>query len=240
MTNAKPATGGHMARSSASTTTCRSQCGVKAVSFGIWPDGLEQGAVGRASTTKVGYAISLSLIRTSTAFAACGSPSHDPPTLPGMYLLPATQQRPMRGLWLPLLPGHRQSQGVPGRWMHPQDQGKSGWAEKSILPTIKKEYLMSKPRYRWWGYVKAMVRAYPGSPPQSCIDAKEHAAVESALEQTRGLPDGADRIRMVGMVFFDQTHTLEGAALVLSRSPRTIRRWHTSFILLVAKNFGLL
>lgn len=101
---------------------------------------------------------------------------------------------------------------------------------------------MSRPRYRWWGYVKAMIRAYPALTVKSCqgIETRECAAVCRAKEATYTLPDGTDRLRLVDMVFFRQTHTLEGAAQEIPCSPRTAQRWHQDFIRQVAKEFGLL
>lgn len=101
---------------------------------------------------------------------------------------------------------------------------------------------MSRPRYKWWGYVKAMIRAYPSLNGKTCqgTEAVEYAAVCRAKENTSALPDGEDRLRLVDMVFFQQTHTLEGAALEIPCSLRTAQRWHRDFICQVAKEFGLL
>ena len=51
---------------------------------------------------------------------------------------------------------------------------------------------MSKPRYRWWGYAKAMLRAYPDG-----VTTEERTAIESAIEETNRLVDGADRMKVV-------------------------------------------
>ena len=98
---------------------------------------------------------------------------------------------------------------------------------------------MSKPRDIWWGYVKAMIRVYPLK-REGALAERENAAVSRALEETSTLPGGADRRRLIDLVFFAQTHTLEGAAQQLHCSVRTARRWHTDFIRLVAKKYGLL
>ena len=101
---------------------------------------------------------------------------------------------------------------------------------------------MSRPRYKWWGYVKAMIRAYPSLDRKACqgTEARECAAVCRAKEATCALPDGEDRLRLVDMVFFRQTHTLDGAAQEIPCSPKTAQRWHRDFIRQVAKEFGLL
>ena len=104
------------------------------------------------------------------------------------------------------------------------------------------EVLMSKPRYRWWSYVKAMIRNYP-----TLVDRYiqgpalwEREAVQRAIDQTEQMVDGKERLQVIDLVFFRQTHTLEGAAVLIPCSERTARRWHTDFIKAVAKEFGLL
>ena len=101
---------------------------------------------------------------------------------------------------------------------------------------------MSKPRYRWWSYVKAMIRNYP-----TLVDRYiqrpalwEREAVQRAIDQTEQMVDGKERLQVIDLVFFRQTHTLEGAAVLIPCSERTARRWHTDFIKAVAKEFGLL
>lgn len=101
---------------------------------------------------------------------------------------------------------------------------------------------MSKPRYGWWGYVKWMIRQYPAREGKyiqgKALD--EHMAVQRAIDQTMKLDNGQDRLRAVDLVFFKQTHTLEGAALMVPCSYDTAQKYHAQFIKLVAKNYGLL
>lgn len=101
---------------------------------------------------------------------------------------------------------------------------------------------MSKPRYDWWSYIKAVIRRYPALKGKalSGIAMKENEAVRAAVEQTEALPNGAERLAVIDMVFWKQTHTLAGAALTIPCGERTARRWHTEFIKTVAKNYGLL
>ena len=98
---------------------------------------------------------------------------------------------------------------------------------------------MSRPRYIWWGYVKAMIRTYPQDREGKTALA-EKMAVSEAIQETGALPNGEDRLKLVNLVFFQQTHTLEGASQKIPCSRRTARRWHTEFILTVAKKYGLL
>lgn len=87
-----------------------------------------------------------------------------------------------------------------------------------------------------------MIRAYPTLEEKLCqgTEGREREAVCKAKEATCALADGKDRLRLVEMVFFKQTHTLDGAAQEIPCSLRTARRWHRDFIRQVAKEFGLL
>ena len=101
---------------------------------------------------------------------------------------------------------------------------------------------MSKPRYGWWGYVKWMIRQYPAREDRyiqgKALD--ERMAVQRAIDQTLELENGKERMQVIELVFFRQTHTLEGAAMMIPCSERTARRWHAEFIKLVAREYGLL
>lgn len=132
---------------------------------------------------------------------------------------------------------------------------------------------MGKTRYKWWGYVKAVLRAYPGYckaleelkspaltpryggvggggdrkitealalrtlPPQ---DMREYEAVAAAVKSTAKMPDGAERLRLISMVFFSRSHTLQGAADACNVSYSTAKRWHNRFIELVARKMDML
>ena len=92
---------------------------------------------------------------------------------------------------------------------------------------------MSKPRYRWWGYDKSMLRAYPEE-----VNEYERIAIETALSETKKMIDGAHRVKVIELVFFKDTHTLQGAALNIPCDYETAKRWQQQFIRLVAKSFG--
>ncbi len=94
---------------------------------------------------------------------------------------------------------------------------------------------MSRPRYDWWGYAKGMIRRYPGA-----VTARERRAVSEAVRQTLAMPDGEARMHLVDVIFWRRSHTLSGAAELCHVSERTARRWHTDFILLTARESGLL
>ena len=127
---------------------------------------------------------------------------------------------------------------------------------------------MSKPRYDWWSYMKAIIRRYPDrldlarESQSPCIpipaawargeksnkgfkkltpqQRREFAAVHGAVLATRRLPDGPLMLKLVRLVFWEQRYTLQGAAMQAHISYRTARRWQSQFICLVAKNLGLM
>ena len=133
---------------------------------------------------------------------------------------------------------------------------------------------MSKPRYKWWGYVKAVIRAYPDHRRDICAikqqsitpryggssggggdgrpverlalralppdEQRELDAVEAAERIVAAMPDGAERLRLIELVFWRRSHTLQGAASELYISYATAKRWHNRFIVLVAKKMELI
>lgn len=72
------------------------------------------------------------------------------------------------------------------------------------------------------------------------INQREMEAVSKAIGETQKLDTGEERLRMVRLVFWDKTHTLDGVAMKMNRCKRTIVQWHIDFINTVAKNFGLI
>lgn len=98
---------------------------------------------------------------------------------------------------------------------------------------------MSKPRYTWWGYAKSMIRRYPARKGKelSGIAMREYEAVKRAVEETAQMPDGQERLRVIDLVLWKQTHQIAGAAMVIPCSERTAAQWHGDFIRLVADNF---
>lgn len=133
---------------------------------------------------------------------------------------------------------------------------------------------MSKPRYRWWGYIRAVIRHYPelsrqlaelrrtpvtpryapsggAGGPTSPVEAaamrqlprqeqREYDAVHAATERTRSLPGGEARVRLIELVFWRQSHTLQGAAMATHMSYASAKRRQEKFIIEVAKQLDLL
>lgn len=68
---------------------------------------------------------------------------------------------------------------------------------------------------------------------------RELEAVERAVKNTRRGPDGKLRLKVVEMVYFRDTHTIEGAAQQVHVSYSTAWRWVDYFVRTVGKNLGL-
>ena len=101
---------------------------------------------------------------------------------------------------------------------------------------------MNKQHYPWWGYIKAVVREYPKhrASELSGVALREHEAVKKAVDKTLMMDGGATRLKVISMVHWERTRTLEGAALTVPCSERTANRWQRSFFEMVARNRDLL
>lgn len=69
---------------------------------------------------------------------------------------------------------------------------------------------------------------------------REHEAVRKAIAATERMGGGRDRLKVIDLVFWKRSHTLDGAALMVPCSYMTARRYHSEFIMLVASFYGLL
>ena len=65
-------------------------------------------------------------------------------------------------------------------------------------------------------------------------------AVERAIHETSRRPLGQQRLKVIDMVFFRQSHTLNGAADAVHVSYWTAGNWQREFIRRVAKRLSLL
>lgn len=97
---------------------------------------------------------------------------------------------------------------------------------------------MHKQCYPWWGDIKAAVRAYPTlAYREASGEAKrEYEAVQAAIEATKRMRDGADRLKVIRLVHWEKTHKLAGAALVIPCDRATAARWQRKFFEDVARN----
>lgn len=69
---------------------------------------------------------------------------------------------------------------------------------------------------------------------------KELESVECAVRYTQAFDDGAERVKLISLVYWRQTHTLEGAALKCHVDYSTARRWNRDFVRCVGAFHGLL
>lgn len=101
---------------------------------------------------------------------------------------------------------------------------------------------MSKRHYKWWGYIKDVVREYPGSRSSelSGVALREHEAVKKAVDTTTMMDGGANRLKVISMVHWERTRTLEGAALAVPCEKTTAYRWQRKFFEETARNRDLL
>lgn len=64
-------------------------------------------------------------------------------------------------------------------------------------------------------------------------------AINRAMDETKKKYDyGSQRVGVVKMVYIKKTHTVGGAARVVHESERTVQRWLSDFVDLVAKYSG--
>lgn len=101
---------------------------------------------------------------------------------------------------------------------------------------------MNKQRYPWWGYIKAIIREYPKrrASELSGVALREHEAVKRAVDKTLMMDGGANRLKVISMVHWERTRTLEGAALAIPCDRATAARWQRRFFEEVARNRDLL
>src|SRR5699024_6992089 len=95
---------------------------------------------------------------------------------------------------------------------------------------------VSKPRYIWWGYVKAAIHA--------CGNVKnpKHKYVTDDISAAYArMYDSLDepKKQLCQMVLVKRTHTIAGAALQLHISEATARRWHWEVITKMAHEMKL-
>lgn len=64
-------------------------------------------------------------------------------------------------------------------------------------------------------------------------------AVTKAIEQTKLLKTGAERLQLIDKVYWKQSHSIEGASFAIGYSEATGKRFHGDFVRLVGFNRGL-
>ena len=133
---------------------------------------------------------------------------------------------------------------------------------------------MSKPKYKWWGYIKNIIRAYPdlkmeyealheqsvtanvsGIPGGGEVSRKteniairelpytkqrEYEAVKRAIEYTKHFRNGKERLAIIDLMYWKNSHTLAGAGLQVGYSYDRARQIHREFVVAVAFYYGLM
>lgn len=99
-----------------------------------------------------------------------------------------------------------------------------------------------KKHYPWWSYIKEVIRHYPSQRNADLhgVDKLNHDAVQAAVEATERMEDGEDRMKLIKLVYWDGTHTIDGAAQKIPCGRRTAMRMQRNFFETVARNRGLL
>lgn len=68
---------------------------------------------------------------------------------------------------------------------------------------------------------------------------REYDAVRKAIEKTKLLKTGQERLAVIDMVLWKRTHKIDGAALRINVSEKTATNYHSDFIRLVGFCYGL-
>ena len=69
---------------------------------------------------------------------------------------------------------------------------------------------------------------------------REYEAVRRAVETIQRAPNGQSWYAIINLVYWRNSHTLDGAALEVGYSKDRAKQLHGEFIRMVAKNYGLM
>ncbi len=69
---------------------------------------------------------------------------------------------------------------------------------------------------------------------------REYEAVKRAIEVTQRQWNGKERLRIIELVYWKRSHTLDGAAFAVGYGYDRARQLHGEFVRLVAANYGLM
>lgn len=69
---------------------------------------------------------------------------------------------------------------------------------------------------------------------------REYEAVRRAIEATCQCKAGRDALTVINLMYWDQTHTLKGAAMEVFVSYDTAKLWHREFLRTVGTFYGYL
>lgn len=93
-------------------------------------------------------------------------------------------------------------------------------------------------RYYWYGICTQLLKQYPFEGDNSPMAGMTKQCIENVLTDTAKLPNGDERVKVIELVYLKKTDTIEGAALKVYASRRTVQRWLSSFIYALAKELG--
>lgn len=101
---------------------------------------------------------------------------------------------------------------------------------------------MKYKRYAWWPYVKEIIRNYDlnRSRTLSGVSLADYEAVDRSIADMEMFPDGDKRMMLIRLLYWDKTHTLEGATVEIPCGRATAVRWQRQFFEAVARHRGLL
>lgn len=100
---------------------------------------------------------------------------------------------------------------------------------------------MSKPRDPCYSIAKKLLQLFPDGLEEETVQSViSNAAISQALKATAMEPNGAERLRFINMLYFDKSHTFNGAADALFVHRSTAKRWNGQFVYLVAYKAGYL
>ena len=81
----------------------------------------------------------------------------------------------------------------------------------------------------WWSYIQRIITAHPVEPnPQTDLTRRERQAVEDAIRLTKRRPDGAQRLTLIRLTFWEN-RSVEEAATALGVTWETARHWTGDF-----------
>lgn len=90
----------------------------------------------------------------------------------------------------------------------------------------------------WFDYMKHCAKKYsPDASPGSRLEEKELEAVRFAIEQTKALRTGEQRMELLRLAYWTPGGNLYAAANQLGIDRNTARAWNKGFIYAVARNF---
>lgn len=93
-------------------------------------------------------------------------------------------------------------------------------------------------------YIKRMLKSYPEikrKPPEQRMRNEQRRvdAVDGVISLVEHMEDGEKITTLIKRVYFDKTHTLYGAAVLVPVSERTAQRWNKQVIQMMVKILDL-